>query len=123
MVVRYVVGKFETVDASTFRRFLGHLAFNVPPWLFAQKEGLPATYGGPISRFETRGSRRPAFNFLGPKIQTWGTRPRDSWRFPDYILFFVEQKQTGRRCLMSFARSKGYQLLRHAKARLESGII
>jgi hypothetical protein len=28
MVIRYVVGKPETVDASTFRRFLGHLAFN-----------------------------------------------------------------------------------------------
>jgi hypothetical protein len=40
MVVRYVVGKPETVDASTFRRFLGHLAFNVPPRASRAERGV-----------------------------------------------------------------------------------
>jgi hypothetical protein len=50
-------------------------------------------------------------------------RPRDSWRFPNHILGFVEQNQTGSRRLMSFARSNGYKILFHSKARLESVII
>lgn len=37
MVVRYVVGKPEAVDASTVGCFFEHLAFNVPPGLLGRK--------------------------------------------------------------------------------------
>lgn len=49
MVVRYVVGKPETVDTSTFGRFLGHLAFDLPHELPAQEKGLAASYGPPTA--------------------------------------------------------------------------